>query len=69
MGLLLLRPQQGHSQQALKNKRIVDNGCSRHMTGNKACLTDYQEINDGGFVAFDVSRFNFLKANIGMLNL
>ncbi|GJR08252.1 hypothetical protein Tco_0790904, partial [Tanacetum coccineum] len=27
------------------------NGCSRHMTGNKSFLTDYQEIN-GGFVAF-----------------
>ncbi|GJT86170.1 hypothetical protein Tco_1067887, partial [Tanacetum coccineum] len=27
------------------------NGCSRHMTGNKSFLTDYQET-DGGFVAF-----------------
>ncbi|GKC17066.1 putative ribonuclease H-like domain-containing protein, partial [Tanacetum coccineum] len=27
------------------------NGCSRHMTGNKSFLTDYQETN-GGFVAF-----------------
>ncbi|GJT51855.1 hypothetical protein Tco_0978012 [Tanacetum coccineum] len=27
------------------------NGCSRHMTGNKSFLTDYQEV-DGGFVAF-----------------
>ncbi|GKC15626.1 ribonuclease H-like domain-containing protein, partial [Tanacetum coccineum] len=27
------------------------NGCSRHMTGNKSFLKDYQEI-DGGFVAF-----------------
>nr|GEW36332.1 putative ribonuclease H-like domain-containing protein [Tanacetum cinerariifolium] len=30
---------------------IFDSGCSRHMTGNKSYLTDYQEIN-GGFVAF-----------------
>nr|GFD00336.1 hypothetical protein [Tanacetum cinerariifolium] len=45
-----------HPQQALKNKEIVDSGCSRHMTRNKACLTDYQEINDGGFVAFGSSR-------------
>ncbi|GJW36079.1 putative ribonuclease H-like domain-containing protein [Tanacetum coccineum] len=30
---------------------IFDNGCSRHMTGNKSFLIDYQEI-DGGFVAF-----------------
>nr|GEX79047.1 ribonuclease H-like domain-containing protein [Tanacetum cinerariifolium] len=54
--LLLLRPQQGHPQQALKNKGIIDSGCSRHMTGNKAYLADYQEINDGGFVAFGSSR-------------
>ncbi|GKD06099.1 hypothetical protein Tco_1181073 [Tanacetum coccineum] len=27
------------------------NRCSRHMTGNKSYLTDYQDI-DGGFVAF-----------------
>nr|GEX72592.1 hypothetical protein [Tanacetum cinerariifolium] len=46
----------GHPQQALKNKGIVDSGCSRHMTGNKAYLVDYQEINDGGFVAFGSSR-------------
>nr|GEV00681.1 hypothetical protein [Tanacetum cinerariifolium] len=45
-----------HPQQALKNKRIVDKGCSRHMTGNKAYLADYQEIHDGGFVAFGSSR-------------
>ncbi|GJY90657.1 ribonuclease H-like domain-containing protein [Tanacetum coccineum] len=27
------------------------NGCSRHMTGNKSYLTDYEDY-DGGFVAF-----------------
>ncbi|GJT34722.1 putative ribonuclease H-like domain-containing protein [Tanacetum coccineum] len=30
---------------------MFDSGCSMHMTGNKALLTDYQEL-DGGFVAF-----------------
>ncbi|GJV45480.1 putative ribonuclease H-like domain-containing protein [Tanacetum coccineum] len=30
---------------------IFDSGCSRHMTGNKSFLIDYQDI-DGGFVAF-----------------
>nr|GEU58557.1 ribonuclease H-like domain-containing protein [Tanacetum cinerariifolium] len=30
---------------------IFNSGCSRHMTGNKSYITDYQEIN-GGFVAF-----------------
>ncbi|GJT16994.1 putative ribonuclease H-like domain-containing protein [Tanacetum coccineum] len=33
------------------DSRILDSGCSRHMTGNKSFLTDYQEIN-AGFVAF-----------------
>ncbi|GJT49738.1 hypothetical protein Tco_0975895 [Tanacetum coccineum] len=41
----------GNPQQALKNKGIFESGCSRHMTGNKDFLTDYQDI-DGGFVAF-----------------
>nr|GEX13960.1 copia protein [Tanacetum cinerariifolium] len=42
---------QENPQQALKYKGMFDSGCSRHMTGNKALLTDYQDI-DGGFVAF-----------------
>ncbi|GJU18634.1 putative ribonuclease H-like domain-containing protein [Tanacetum coccineum] len=41
----------GNPQQDLKDKRVIDSGCSRHMTGNKSYLTDYEEIN-GGFVAF-----------------
>ncbi|GJZ08132.1 hypothetical protein Tco_0542415 [Tanacetum coccineum] len=41
----------GNLQQALKYKGMFDSGCSKHMTGNKALLTDYQDI-DGGFVAF-----------------
>ncbi|GKC57088.1 putative ribonuclease H-like domain-containing protein [Tanacetum coccineum] len=41
----------GNPQQALKNKGIFNSGCSRHMTGNKDFLIDYQDI-DGGFVAF-----------------
>ncbi|GJT06045.1 ribonuclease H-like domain-containing protein, partial [Tanacetum coccineum] len=38
-------------QQYLKDKGVIDSGCSRHMTGNKSYLTDYEVI-DGGFVAF-----------------
>ncbi|GJT03674.1 hypothetical protein Tco_0838136 [Tanacetum coccineum] len=41
----------GNPQQDLKDKRVIDSGCSRHMTGNRSYLTDYEEI-DGGFVAF-----------------
>ncbi|GJY63474.1 putative ribonuclease H-like domain-containing protein, partial [Tanacetum coccineum] len=40
---------------ALQNKRIVDSGCSRHMTGNKAYLAEYQHFN-GSPVAFGGSK-------------
>ncbi|GJT08163.1 retrovirus-related pol polyprotein from transposon TNT 1-94 [Tanacetum coccineum] len=42
-------------QRALKNKGIVDSGCSRHMTGNKAHLAECQDYN-GGPVAFGGSK-------------
>nr|GEW68282.1 hypothetical protein [Tanacetum cinerariifolium] len=38
-------------QQALKDKGIIDSGCSRHMTGNISYLFDFEEIN-GGYAAF-----------------
>ncbi|GKD36609.1 hypothetical protein Tco_1252118 [Tanacetum coccineum] len=41
----------GNQQQDLKDKGVIDSGCSRHMTGNRSYLTNYEEI-DGGFVAF-----------------
>ncbi|GKE27525.1 hypothetical protein Tco_1442909, partial [Tanacetum coccineum] len=40
---------------ALKNKGIVDSGCSRHMTGNKAYLVEYEDYN-GGPIAFGGSK-------------
>nr|GEU51579.1 ribonuclease H-like domain-containing protein [Tanacetum cinerariifolium] len=40
---------------ALKDKGIVDSRCSRHMTGNKAHLADYQNFK-GGSVAFGCSN-------------
>ncbi|GJS13992.1 putative ribonuclease H-like domain-containing protein [Tanacetum coccineum] len=42
-------------QRAIKNKGIVDSGCSRHMNGNKAYLVEYQDYN-GGPVAFGGSK-------------
>ncbi|GKG04228.1 hypothetical protein Tco_0314615, partial [Tanacetum coccineum] len=54
-GKLLLSPQQDYPHRALKNKGIVDSGCSRHMTGNKAYLDEFQDFN-GGPVAFGGSR-------------
>ncbi|GKE95913.1 hypothetical protein Tco_1580768, partial [Tanacetum coccineum] len=41
----------GDPHVALKDTRIFNSGCSRHMTGNKSYLTDYQD-HDGGFVTF-----------------
>nr|GEY19795.1 uncharacterized mitochondrial protein AtMg00810-like [Tanacetum cinerariifolium] len=41
----------GNLQQALKDKGVIDSGCSRHMTGNISYLFDFEEINKG-YVAF-----------------
>nr|GEV53215.1 hypothetical protein [Tanacetum cinerariifolium] len=38
-------------QQALKDKGVINSGCSRHMTGNMSYLFDFKELN-GGYVAF-----------------
>ncbi|GKA40821.1 putative ribonuclease H-like domain-containing protein [Tanacetum coccineum] len=51
MGLSKGAGDEGNPQQDLKNKGVIDSRCSRHMTGNRFYLTDYEEI-DGGFVAF-----------------
>nr|GEV72489.1 ribonuclease H-like domain-containing protein [Tanacetum cinerariifolium] len=42
---------EGNLQHALKEKGVINNGCSRHMTGNMSYLTDFEEIN-GGYVTF-----------------
>nr|GFB98863.1 ribonuclease H-like domain-containing protein [Tanacetum cinerariifolium] len=41
----------GNPQQALKDKGVIDSGCSRYMTGNMSYLSDFEELN-GGYVAF-----------------
>ncbi|GJS08411.1 hypothetical protein Tco_0365207 [Tanacetum coccineum] len=41
---------------ALQNKGIVDSGCSRHMTGNKAYLAEYQDFNGWDLLAFGGSK-------------
>nr|GEW05374.1 hypothetical protein [Tanacetum cinerariifolium] len=41
----------GNPQYALKDKEVIDSGCSRHMTGNMSYLFEFQELN-GGYVAF-----------------
>ncbi|GJU88359.1 putative ribonuclease H-like domain-containing protein [Tanacetum coccineum] len=38
-------------QKEYKEKGIIDSGCSRHITGNKCYLTEYEDY-DGGLVSF-----------------
>nr|GEY64577.1 putative ribonuclease H-like domain-containing protein [Tanacetum cinerariifolium] len=48
---------QDDPHKALKDKEIVDSGCFRHMTGNKAHLAKYQDFR-GGYVAFGENQAN-----------
>ncbi|GJQ95056.1 putative ribonuclease H-like domain-containing protein [Tanacetum coccineum] len=58
---MLLRPQHAGfgkpkivdnpQQKEYKEKGVINSGCSRHMTGNKCYLTEYEDY-DGGFVSF-----------------
>nr|GEX24236.1 putative ribonuclease H-like domain-containing protein [Tanacetum cinerariifolium] len=45
------KPSAGNPQQALKDKGVIDSGCSRNMTGNMSYLSNFEELN-GGYVAF-----------------
>nr|GEV04713.1 retrovirus-related Pol polyprotein from transposon TNT 1-94 [Tanacetum cinerariifolium] len=46
-----VKTNQGNPQHALKDKGVIDSGCSRHMTGNISYLSDFEDIN-GGYVDF-----------------
>ncbi|GKC32634.1 ribonuclease H-like domain-containing protein [Tanacetum coccineum] len=58
----------GNPEIFLQDHAVVDNGCSSHMTGNKAYLSDYEDYN-GGFVAFgsdpkgDKVKFNIFSVS------
>nr|GEV17052.1 hypothetical protein [Tanacetum cinerariifolium] len=41
----------GNLQYALKDKGVINSGCSWHMTGNMSYLSDFEELN-GGYVSF-----------------
>nr|GEV82713.1 hypothetical protein [Tanacetum cinerariifolium] len=41
----------GNPEHAVKDKGVIDSGCSRHMTGNMSYLSDFEELN-GRHVAF-----------------
>nr|GFD12681.1 hypothetical protein [Tanacetum cinerariifolium] len=38
-------------QHALKDKGVINSGCSRYMIGNMSYLSDFEELN-GGYVSF-----------------
>nr|GEV67500.1 hypothetical protein [Tanacetum cinerariifolium] len=42
----------GNPQHTLKDKKVIDSGCSRHMTRNMSYLSDFEELN-GEYVAFE----------------
>nr|GEX00781.1 ribonuclease H-like domain-containing protein [Tanacetum cinerariifolium] len=46
-----VKANQGNPWHALKDKGVIDSGCSRYITGNISYLSDFEEIN-GGYVAF-----------------
>ncbi|GJX08246.1 putative ribonuclease H-like domain-containing protein [Tanacetum coccineum] len=53
----------GNPEICLQDHAVVDSGCSSHMTGNKAYLSDYEDYN-GGFVAFgNELKFNLLSVS------
>ncbi|GJT01172.1 putative ribonuclease H-like domain-containing protein [Tanacetum coccineum] len=56
------QPWKGDLLVALKDTRIFNSRCTRHMTGNKSYLSDYQDY-DRGFVAFAGSSKRELKFN------
>nr|GEV71576.1 retrovirus-related Pol polyprotein from transposon TNT 1-94 [Tanacetum cinerariifolium] len=42
----------GNQQHALKDKGVIDSGCSRYMAGNMSYLFNFKELNNG-YVAFE----------------
>ncbi|GJZ25963.1 hypothetical protein Tco_0570216 [Tanacetum coccineum] len=53
-----------YPHRALQNKGIVDSGCSRHMTGNKAYLAEYQDFNCGlVLLGGKLRHFNFFSVS------
>ncbi|GJT99778.1 putative ribonuclease H-like domain-containing protein [Tanacetum coccineum] len=42
-------------QKEYKEKAVIDSGCTRHMTGNKCYLDEYEDY-DGGFVSFGYGK-------------
>ncbi|GJR78428.1 ribonuclease H-like domain-containing protein [Tanacetum coccineum] len=50
-----------YPHRALKNKGIIDSGCSRHMTGNKAYLAEFQDFMWGSLLLLE--HFNLFSVS------
>ncbi|GJX14729.1 putative ribonuclease H-like domain-containing protein [Tanacetum coccineum] len=55
---MLKKFEYGNPEILLQDHAVVDSGCSSHMTGNKAYLSNYKDYNRG-FVAFGRNELNF----------
>nr|GEX25185.1 hypothetical protein [Tanacetum cinerariifolium] len=47
---------------ALKDKGVINSGCSRYMAGNMSYLSDFEELN-GGYVAFEGVKVNLFSVS------
>ncbi|GJR56790.1 hypothetical protein Tco_1498952 [Tanacetum coccineum] len=56
-------------QKEYREKGVFDSGCSRHMTGNKCYLTEYEDY-DSGFVSFGdgKDRISVLSSDFKLLD-
>ncbi|GJV30605.1 hypothetical protein Tco_1387053 [Tanacetum coccineum] len=43
-GSFMLKKVEAHPESCVQDHRVVDSGCSSHMTGNKAYLSDYEDF-------------------------
>nr|GEZ71283.1 ribonuclease H-like domain-containing protein [Tanacetum cinerariifolium] len=53
-------------QKEYKEKGVINSGCSRHITGNKCYLTDFEAFN-GGFFPLEMEKAKFLGETSGIL--
>nr|GEV45323.1 hypothetical protein [Tanacetum cinerariifolium] len=65
--LVFLPNVHGNPQMDLQDQGVIDSRYSRHMTGNKSYLTNYEEIN-GGYIAFGRNPKGYRKRRLGHLN-
>ncbi|GJZ94849.1 putative ribonuclease H-like domain-containing protein [Tanacetum coccineum] len=50
-----------HPLKNMVDRGIFDSGCSRHMTGNKDQLEDFEEFNEGSVTFGELGHFNLLS--------